>query len=844
MVQRIRRAPTACSWCHRRKVRCDALIFGSPCTRCRQDGRRECVLRAKNPKPTLSSADQVPPIRQPPDSNDATGNRHNLGQLGSHHSVTSRPRTQIGSWDRLASSTLSHLANVLYTEYLFVDSQQLQDLPSEDLTFLESKDCLSLPGPDAIDEFIRKYFRCIHPIVPILDEVEVWRIYRDNQSAGPKISLFVLQALLFASCTLVSVETLRQCGFKDQRDAGNQLYTRAKMLFEFKTERQFHANAQGAILLTHYASGQDPQAGSFWLRRAIQQARLIDAESSVTQENVSVSLKKRLWWSILLRDRSLSIGLRRRPQITSINFHGWSDHLSAEDFYKELRQSPVYDYNTKTRLLATLQNQCQLAVVVTDLVSLIFNLRRTARRYLSMIEYQALLARMKNITKSLDEWKQSSHPLVPPTDTSRSEGADVIARLMYMTYMFYYAARMSLAQYAAFVLEENMFYAGDTYNTLLLDISNDLRESIDGLSLVMEHFSVNAYTDGLPLSVLVYLSMPLVLAAIDFKLSPSRKEMEIRQKRLNSLSQIVRHSEALYDVTDCVAINTNHVLQLAYKTTQNLFLNRKRPRSLFPESPVGDTALSSTQPQAHTPDGSISFKFDQPTNWQDAFIQCPRAYLLISTSVDYNLSIGRLPSASCIPDIIRDLPCIGAIGRLPWTSEIVSFDYGNGFLHEAQQPNYPTSGRYFSDNSSNSVDVITIESDSEQSHSQQQDDPLPEPFPEYSTIPPLTVGDQLRNMNTITENQFQDTAPNLDFMDFEHSQNIPNHVTESLTFTIPLGLTGLGSQTEIPLEQTVFEDYDASTTLASPTPQASKAIDSLLFDTFFQEGFEQGWIVS
>ena len=42
---RTRRAPTACSWCRYRKVRCDASILGCPCTRCRQDGRSNCVLR-------------------------------------------------------------------------------------------------------------------------------------------------------------------------------------------------------------------------------------------------------------------------------------------------------------------------------------------------------------------------------------------------------------------------------------------------------------------------------------------------------------------------------------------------------------------------------------------------------------------------------------------------------------------------------------------------------------------------------------------------------------------------------------------------------------------------------
>lgn len=50
MLRRTRRAPKACSWCHHRKVRCDASIRGCPCTRCRQDGRPECVLRGKLPR--------------------------------------------------------------------------------------------------------------------------------------------------------------------------------------------------------------------------------------------------------------------------------------------------------------------------------------------------------------------------------------------------------------------------------------------------------------------------------------------------------------------------------------------------------------------------------------------------------------------------------------------------------------------------------------------------------------------------------------------------------------------------------------------------------------------------
>lgn len=94
---------------------------------------------------------------------------------------------------------------------------------------------------------------------------------------------------------------------------------------------------------------------------------LIDSHPPLVVGNVAISLKKRLWWSILLRDQSLCIGLRHRPRVTSIGLHGWSDWLSIEDFSEELHQSRVYNYDTKKRLLVELQNQCELAVVLTDL---------------------------------------------------------------------------------------------------------------------------------------------------------------------------------------------------------------------------------------------------------------------------------------------------------------------------------------------------------------------------------------------------------------------------------------------------------------------------------------------
>lgn len=74
---------------------------------------------------------------------------------------------------------------------------------------------------------------------------------------------------------------------------------------------------------------------------------------------------------------------------------------------------------------------------------------------------------------------------------------------------------------------------------------------------------------------LAFAGIPLVLAAIDLKLSPSHMEMVARRHRLDSFAQMVQRFQDLYEVADVVVAGTNHLLQLAYAITKNLFLSRR-----------------------------------------------------------------------------------------------------------------------------------------------------------------------------------------------------------------------------------------------------------------------------
>lgn len=71
-------------------------------------------------------------------------------------------------------------------------------MPPEDVTFLWSKGSLKIPDRDAVAEFLDLYFKKIHPLLPVVDEAHIWRMFEGEVS--DQISLFVFQAILFAAC--------------------------------------------------------------------------------------------------------------------------------------------------------------------------------------------------------------------------------------------------------------------------------------------------------------------------------------------------------------------------------------------------------------------------------------------------------------------------------------------------------------------------------------------------------------------------------------------------------------------------------------------------------------------
>lgn len=130
-----------------------------------------------------------------------------------HQQSSARARLQQLKWAGEQSMTFG--SDIAYTYYPFLTLDDLPDVLPQDVSYLEMQGCLRVPVRTILDEFVKQYFLHVHPIMPLLNESEVWEMYA-SPSAGATssehLSLLVWQAMLFAACNVRVLGGLRMTG--------------------------------------------------------------------------------------------------------------------------------------------------------------------------------------------------------------------------------------------------------------------------------------------------------------------------------------------------------------------------------------------------------------------------------------------------------------------------------------------------------------------------------------------------------------------------------------------------------------------------------------------------------
>ncbi|KAL2831007.1 hypothetical protein BJY01DRAFT_254425 [Aspergillus pseudoustus] len=181
-----RRSPRACIACRGRKVRCDVFVSGAPCTNCRLD-HRECVIQASDVLLIALSN-------------------------SSRRGASNRTFLPTGTASLICS-------DILYTSYRFIDRIERSIIPADDALFLQLKGCLNVPASKFLRIFVDAYFAHVDPLLPVLNEARFPRVNApDSRQGRETVSLFVLQSLLFATCSFVEPVTIIEAGFTDEQD--------------------------------------------------------------------------------------------------------------------------------------------------------------------------------------------------------------------------------------------------------------------------------------------------------------------------------------------------------------------------------------------------------------------------------------------------------------------------------------------------------------------------------------------------------------------------------------------------------------------------------------------------
>jgi hypothetical protein len=145
---------------------------------------------------------------------------------------------------------------------------------------------------------------------------------------------------------------------------------------------------------------------TFWLGMALQFAKDAGAHRYYTSESLTPykkNMMKRLWWCCILRDRIISLGVRRPLQIMSADFGSHQPPLSIEDLESEVGRSKVYDAPTKLSLIQLTVALCELAAILTEVIMLAYPLHGSV---------DSTLSTEKKVIQSLDRLVPSRSALV------------------------------------------------------------------------------------------------------------------------------------------------------------------------------------------------------------------------------------------------------------------------------------------------------------------------------------------------------------------------------------------------------------------------------------------------
>ncbi|KLO92560.1 uncharacterized protein LW94_3709 [Fusarium fujikuroi] len=231
---------------------------------------------------------------------------------------------------------------------------------------LQRRGAFVLPPKTLCDDLIETFFAWVHPIVPVVNRTKFMSQYRDPKSPP---SMLLIQSILLAGARISTNPQLMVDGSASTAVA--TFYRRAKALYDADYERDGITLVQSMLLMGWYWAGPDDISKNmfYWSQSAIAVAQNLGLHRSMENSTLSISekrLRKRIWWTLFTRDRTLAVGL---GQSVSLNLDDCDVDMIADDDFIEHDGNDIHEYPPDPTQVGFFVQYVKLLVVKTGMVS-------------------------------------------------------------------------------------------------------------------------------------------------------------------------------------------------------------------------------------------------------------------------------------------------------------------------------------------------------------------------------------------------------------------------------------------------------------------------------------------
>lgn len=204
----------------------------------------------------------------------------------------------------------------------------------DDVKYLSKKGAFTIPEPELRDACLRSFFQYVQPCFPVLDMKKVQACINQSDPSPEQLSLLVFQAMMFVGSIWVDIRLLRRLGFLTRHEARKAMHGKVRLLYDSDYEDDRTCLVQSLILLTFWWESPNENKDAWhWIGAALSVSRTMGLHQPCAEEPPSFEVsrfRKRLWWTLLMRDSISSFGLSRAPRIRDEDH--FVDMLEMEDF--------------------------------------------------------------------------------------------------------------------------------------------------------------------------------------------------------------------------------------------------------------------------------------------------------------------------------------------------------------------------------------------------------------------------------------------------------------------------------------------------------------------------------